>query len=634
LNENFDRFNFEIYKEKEMADFRRWILAFAALVLVLGSVVPASAQNGIVCTASAAVTPTLRHEGFTELTGDILLNCTGAPGATATPVGTTIPQANITVSLSAPVTSRILTGSGNVTDALLLVDNPTPGNQDPCLSPTNPTVACAVPGDGGETFDQPTKFNVFQGITGGPGTYSVTFLGVPVDPPATAGAARSYRITNIRIDATAVPAGAAGLSPVFAFVSASPSASMQINNPQNYVGFVSNGLTTGTTVSTSTFLQCLNYPQTQVGAVTFTENFATAFKTQGVTVTSGTTATYPQNTPGVVYYTESGLEIDINGSWTGAAQSATELQTTISNIPSGVTIYADSYAVSSASTGPGTAGFSDATMISPVAGVSGGGSVAVTDGTESSVTIVWEITHTNSFAIDSFAFGVYASFTGAPGTPGSPTPNVAATALSGFSPQLAAYSSTGPIPEFSSTVNVGAAPGTTLFSVSLCQTILLFPYVTDYVGFDTGIAISNTSLDTSSGIAIGAAAQPGACMVTFYGNGGIAATLGTSGTYASAADASLTGGLIEPGQTWAFSVSTVDSTFGTSGFTGTTGYAIATCNFQYAHGYSFVSDYGLRNFAAAYLALIIPDAPRAPQPFICSANGGTCTSQTGEQLVH
>jgi hypothetical protein len=409
---------------------------------------------------------------------------------------------------------------------------------------------------------------------------------------------------------------------------------MQINNPQNYVGFVSNGLTTGTTVSTSTFLQCLNYPQTQVGAVTFTENFATAFKTQGVTVTSGTTATYPQNTPGVVYYTESGLEIDINGSWTGAAQSATELQTTISNIPSGVTIYADSYAVSSASTGPGTAGFSDATMISPVAGVSGGGSVAVTDGTESSVTIVWEITHTNSFAIDSFAFGVYASFTGAPGTPGSPTPNVAATALSGFSPQLAAYSSTGPIPEFSSTVNVGSAPGTTLFSVSLCQTILLFPYVTDYVGFDTGIAISNTSLDTSSGIAIGAAAQPGACMVTFYGNGGIAATLGTSGTYASAADASLTGGLIEPGQTWAFSVSTVDSTFGTSGFTGTTGYAIATCNFQYAHGYSFVSDYGLRNFAAAYLALIIPDAPRAPQPFICSANGGTCTSQTGEQLVH
>jgi hypothetical protein len=66
---------------------------------------------------------------------------------------------------------------------------------------------------------------------------------------------------------------------------------------------------------------------------------------------------------------------------------------------------------------------------------------------------------------------------------------------------------------------------------------------------------------------------------------------------------------------------------------GTTGYAIATCEFQYAHGYSFVSDTGIRNFAAAYLALIIPDATRAAQPFTCSATGTTC-ALTGEQLVH
>src|ERR1039457_4693586 len=102
-----------------MADFRRWILAFAALVLVLGSVVPASAQNGLTCTASAAVTPTLRHEGFTELTGDIFLNVIVARGTTPTPAGAVILQADISVSLSAPVTSRIL--SGTATEALLLV---------------------------------------------------------------------------------------------------------------------------------------------------------------------------------------------------------------------------------------------------------------------------------------------------------------------------------------------------------------------------------------------------------------------------------------------------------------------------------------------------------------------------------
>jgi len=46
-----------------------------------------------------------------------------------------------------------------------------------------------------------------------------------------------------------------------------------------------------------------------------------------------------------------------------------------------------------------------------------------------------------------------------------------------------------------------------------------------------------------------------------------------------------------------------------------------------------VSDTGIRNFAAAYLALIIPDAPRKPQPFVC-AGAAACTGEPGEQLVH
>ena len=494
------------------------------------------------------------------------------------------------------------------------------------MNPVNPTVVCQVPGDGGQTFNNPAKFNVFQGIQGGPGTYSVTFLGVPVDPPATT---RTYRITNVRIDATSVPAGGAGLSPVFAFVSSSSSTSVNITNPQNYVGFVSNGLTVTATGTNPSFLQCLTYGETTVGTLTFTEDFATAFKIRGVNGTTSPTP-YPQNTPGLVYFSESGLEIAVDGGEAGAADAPTELQTTISNIPSGVIVYADTYKVSSASTGVGTTGFSDATMISPKVGTTGGGSVAVTTGVETSVTLVWQITNTNSSAIDSLAFNVYASFVGAPGVPGSPVPNVTAAALSGFSPQYAAYTSTGPIPQFSSTVNVPTTP-TNLFTVSLCQTYLLFPYVTDFTGFDTGIAISNTSLDN---LTLGAANQPGACSVTFYGGGGMATTLGTSGVYSSTEDSSLTSGLIQPGQTWAFSVSSIDPGYASTATYGTTGYAIAICNFQYAHGYSFVSDFAVRNFAAAYLALIIPDAPRAPQPFTCSANGGYCSSETGEQLVH
>lgn len=610
-----------------MADFRRWFLALATLALILGSVAPASAQLAVVCNASAAVTPTLRHEGFTELTGDILLTCTGAPGAHPTPAGTPIPQANITVSLSAPVTSRILTGS--VTEALLLVDDPSPTNQDPCLSPTNPAVACSVMGDGGQTFNNPAKFNVFEGIKGGPGSYSITFLGVPVDPPLTS---RTYRITNVRVDATGVPSGAAGLSPVFAFVSSSSSTSVQINNPQNYVGFVSNGLTVSTATTNPAFLQCQSYNQS-VGSVTFTENFATAFKV----LTNGV-----QNTPGTVYNSESGLEITIaNIGSAGMADTGTRLQTTISNIPTGVTISVDNWAQSPAAvcvtsgdgctlTVPSDATLVTSTTTEPPADPGFNTVTPVTDGTESSVTVVWEVTNTNPSAIDSLTFNVYASFVGAPGTPGTPTPNLNTGALSGFSPQLPAYSSTGPIPEFSSTVNVATAP-TTLFTVALCQTILLFPYVTDFYGFDTGIAISNTSSDPLG--SSGAVPQSGACAVTFYGNGGIATTLGTSGVYSSTADTSLTTGLIPAGQTWAFSMSSIDPGYNSAPTYGTTGYAIAVCNFQFAHGYSFVSDTGIRNFAAAYLALIIPDVlPRAPLPFICSETG--CASQSGEQLVH
>jgi len=35
------------------------------------------------------------------------------------------------------------------------------------------------------------------------------------------------------------------------------------------------------------------------------------------------------------------------------------------------------------------------------------------------------------------------------------------------------------------------------------------------------------------------------------------------------------------------------------------GYMIASCNFQYAHGYAVVTDIGVRNIMSSYLALIV-----------------------------
>ena len=319
--------------EKKMAQARRWNLALGMAFSAFGWVSVASAQ-GLSCNAAAAVVPNLRHEGFTELTADVVLSCVGAPGSKPTPAGSAIPQTTVSVSLSVPVTSRILSaGTPPLTEAVLLVDDPSPANQDPCRQPTNPAV-CEVLGDGGQTFNNAAKFNVFEGAAGASGTYSLTFQGVPADPPATG--ARTYRITNVRVDATAAPVGT-GLTPVYAFVSAS--GSMTISNPQNTVGYVSAGLNSSTMTVGDRFLECQTYASTKVGAVTFTENFASAFKTR---ITSA------QNVPGVIYYTESGLEISLAAGETGTADTGTRLQTTISNIPPGVTIYADNWAQSSA----------------------------------------------------------------------------------------------------------------------------------------------------------------------------------------------------------------------------------------------------------------------------------------------
>jgi len=491
--------------------------------------------------------------------------------------------------------------------------------------------------------------NVYEGLGGStsPGPNTITFLGVPADPPGTA--TRTYRITNIRVDATGVPLGTgqAGTTPVYAFVSVSPSSSINITGSsvgQFLVGEVSWGLiNTPATSKGANLYQCEDFSGT-LGSVTFTEVFSTAFKTQGVT-NPGKTQTYPQTIPGALYNTESGLEVSLAPvtiatlGETGAADAPTELVATIANIPVGAVISVDPIANSTAAvscSAPCVSVPSYATLLSPTAYSGSSTPVVVADNSKGtapiSVNVVWQIAATNPSAIDQITFDIYGSLKAQPANPAAPTHP--ATVLIGFWPQSATYPapSSGPIPSFSSTVENQTTPAN-LFTISQCETILLFPYITDFTGFDTGIAISNTSLD-SLPTPQAAVPQAGPCTITFYGGGGIATTLGTSGVYSSTSDSTLTNGFIPAGSTWAFSLSGIDAGYGSTPTYGTTGYAIAVCNFQYAHGASYVSDLGIRNFLTTYLALIIPDATRAAQPFTCSQNGGSCSALTGEQLVH
>jgi hypothetical protein len=132
------------------------------------------------------------------------------------------------------------------------------------------------------------------------------------------------------------------------------------------------------------------------------------------------------------------------------------------------------------------------------------------------------------------------------------------------------------------------APGSG--TVTACTSTLLFPYVINVPGFDTGIAITNAQT--------GKSATSGSCNVTFYGTGNPSTnpyvTPLIPPATSSATNTSLPLGV--------FDVGTVAPGF--------EGFVIATCNFQGAHGYAFVSD-GLgtgTGIASNYLAVVLTDS--------------------------
>jgi hypothetical protein len=141
------------------------------------------------------------------------------------------------------------------------------------------------------------------------------------------------------------------------------------------------------------------------------------------------------------------------------------------------------------------------------------------------------------------------------------------------------------IPSFSSTSTSTTLTGSTF---SGCITNLLFPFVTNTLGFDTGLAIANTSTDPFSSVGGGATPQAGNCTMNFYGSG-------------APSPANVTTANIPSGTVFTQVLSGVAPGF--------QGYLIAQCNFQFAHGFAFITDGVGANggLSQGYLALVIPD---------------------------
>jgi hypothetical protein len=137
------------------------------------------------------------------------------------------------------------------------------------------------------------------------------------------------------------------------------------------------------------------------------------------------------------------------------------------------------------------------------------------------------------------------------------------------------------------------------FEVTDCLTRLLLTWVVSNVaGYDTGVAIANTTEDDAAFGASdnqGAIAQAGTCKLTGYPSGGGSPVAFTTPSVAA-------------GRTQAMVMSQ------TSGFSGFSGYVLVVCNFLNAHAFAFITN-GFGSVAGptlsqGYLANVVPAGTR------------------------
>jgi hypothetical protein len=707
----------KIHKEKEMADFRKWLFALAAVALLAGLSVPASAQqNALTCTVQTATDNLVRAEGLAEQVGDVVLSCTGG---TPTALGQPVPAINIQLFMNYNVTSKITgtqaSGGINTTvfdEALLIIDEPN--------SPTNPTIPllvcdtnaviagiCSITGTGTgvgtyngapATLTTPSRPNVFQGRIPVVGTNlfytSVVFNNVPFDPPGSNNT-RILRFTNVRVDANQTGAAQSNFQvPITMGIGSSGSATVPISFQALVVATAQLGLTSKVTAKSLSFAQCNAWdpglkasssypPSTGVdAALTFIEGFSNAWKVRNLSVAqaNGSFATgqwlvggpatiintdLNQNVPGVNYFTESGFEslsstlnpspnpptglqtfgstptttvsggVGFGGTQSsitnvalaGQASQGTRLAIALQSIPNGLTLWVQEVvSIQRQATGQ-TSGVMVLVATDGVTGanVSAQTTSAATTANLFAITgpaalITYEVLYSDPYSNEYATVPFYVSYSpnlSANAPIGLPQPNIPATAAGGFAPFYLAgppafYASQAlPVPRF---VFLGTAAN--IVEVLKCSCNLLFPYVTQAAGYDTGIAIANTTADP--GWLTG---QSGSVTFYYYNGTGIppAPPYQCTNTVSPGTCPSPTTGhsVLIPGDVLTYTLFNGSSTWGLDNrAVGFTGYIITEAQFQYCHGFAFIGGLGggpavnsqTNGLSEGYLALVL-DSP-------------------------
>jgi len=587
-----------------MVDFRKMMLLLVVLAVTAG-IASAQSVNPLQCVASAGVPPLARAEGLAEEIGQVTITCTGG---NPTAVDQAIPTVNIQIYLSTNITSRLI--SGTASEAMLLIDEPlstqsTAVAQYLCPAPGNcPMTAASSIGVGNYTGAGAGRENVYQAVKAGEN--SLAWLGVPVDPPGTSGN-RVLRMVNVRADAASVGVSSTLIpSNIIMYITISGTGALPLANNTLNVAYVARGMRF--TATGGTYNQCepaVAGASPNPFSLTFTEQFGTAFRHNSPEVdwdpaTAGVQNITNQYRPGTIYNSESmwsstGLLPAGNSAAgvAGVASQGTRLIARFSNVP----LYVKLYVANSATNGAGDI----ANIVSNHDSSGAGGSVTQTGAVSGSTQIsisngagvaVWEVIRSNPGAISALTFPVDVVYGS------NPLPELGTATVTGnYAPtsnlNTMQLISVAPAPRF-----VNDPQSATTFTITSCQTNLLFPYVTNAPGFDTGISIANTSMDPGW-----VSPQEGACTLYYYGLTGDAGD----------PPPSQTSGIIPAGKSLIFTLSNgggvqgaaTASVLATPDFTG---YMIARCNFQFAHGYAFISDLGIRNWAQGYIALVLDEA--------------------------
>ncbi|HEY1756282.1 MAG TPA: hypothetical protein VGG72_12850 [Bryobacteraceae bacterium] len=427
----------------------------------------------------------------------------------------------------------------------------------------------------------------------------------------------------------------------------------------------------------------------------------------------GTTVNYPkdvnQNVPGAIYNTESGFMYPGSGSTldggsvadpeapnnppfglgtvavtstalalhnstlidnAGIANQGTRLQVQISNIPAGAGVLVPEAIWLT----NGTANFSGIAMLVNTDSAGAGayspvytGSVASAAATTfttlpSSGMAVYEVIDADPFSVENAVVTAVVTYA-ANLNLNQPTPGTTAQVFGGFAPFYNSAGAHEPEPLTNSSTPTAIprfVPGTVpaspnFFSVNKCSCNLLFPFVSSAAGYDTGIAIANTSQDNLGTNGNSSATQQfGGVTFWYYGqgnNGGTAppaqctnlASPGTCPTPAPSSSTTLVG-QVPAGQILTYVLSSGGGSIASGGngldnrANGFSGYMIAQAQFQYCHAYAFITAVGAGPLSQAvsegYLGLVL-DNTSWNCPGASGTTAGACrTNIHGENLVH